>query len=668
MTLVREHIIFHIQFIFAHGRDNLVAFRFVYTRIVGALPDQQRNLDLVGLEQRRLRGEHRFGVAHAFVESGEKGGPIRRNRFQQRVQIRGADDVDAAGKRIGRKGDTGERGVAAVTAAHDADFVRVGDALLHRPIFSVEQIGVHGAGPLQIAGIQIFFAIPGRPAKINLQHGVPAIGQPLRVTIEAPGVAAPRSAVNQHDHGQVMRRFARRSGEIAVNFHAIAGGVLDRFHRGQFVGVEVRPAAEQERRLLHRAIVEVISRRRVVAFKRDHPQIVVERARQVADVARVKFLQEFVIRFYFGIDEVVFHALLHEGHHFQRVALRVGDDALHVELRIGGQNFLGAGGQVNFDQPRGVNVQAGDDAQFFIVRRKTGDGPESLVGSPVDQVAPRRLHVIAHPHDGAAIGSLHLRGANLQRVVRLPTHHVAGILGVHLQLSGFQIQAVDVEQLRIALVHLHQDDVRRFPVVGRDVDAHFVKGGEVLSLFGGDVGLVEAPVFVAAQILRVQNAFVVVVPGEVSNAALGVRGHRAIIGLPQGADPHVEHAIHRRQITEMRAVRRYLRVGAFRVPEQNAARDQFCGGRISLCRGRKMVGEQQDGGKKKRFGNRAIHRSPPVQLVRSEYSHRRQLRARSDFQPEMTGVIRRSHAAWPGFRAVGGTLCWAQDDREREAD
>src|SRR5579864_3254694 len=98
-----------------------------------------------------------------------------RNGCQQRVEIRRADDVNAAGKLIRRERQRRQGGVAAKTSAHDADAGRVGVTLRHCPGFCVEEISKHGAGPLTIAGVQERLAVAGRTAEVWLEHSIAAV-------------------------------------------------------------------------------------------------------------------------------------------------------------------------------------------------------------------------------------------------------------------------------------------------------------------------------------------------------------------------------------------------------------------------------------------------------------------------------------------------------------
>ena len=58
---------------------------------------------------------------------------------------------------------------------------RVGSAMpsLHRPGDGVEQVVVHLAAPLQVAGVDERLAEAGRAAEVDRQHRVAAVGQPL---------------------------------------------------------------------------------------------------------------------------------------------------------------------------------------------------------------------------------------------------------------------------------------------------------------------------------------------------------------------------------------------------------------------------------------------------------------------------------------------------------
>ena len=170
--------------------------------IVRALHDEQRRLDLVRGVQRRLPFELRPAfaasrVAHALGKDLADRLPVGRDRFEQRDQVRRADDGDARGVEVGREGDAGQGRVAAVGAAHDADALRVGDAFRDQMLHAPGEVVLHLLAPLVVAGVEELLAVAGRAAEVRLQDGVAAVGEELREPSVAPGVAPPGAAVRE---------------------------------------------------------------------------------------------------------------------------------------------------------------------------------------------------------------------------------------------------------------------------------------------------------------------------------------------------------------------------------------------------------------------------------------------------------------------------------------
>ena len=87
--------------------------------------------------------------------------PVRRDGLDQSDNARGANDVHAASERVRGERQTNQRGVASVTAAVDADSIRIRITLAHRPFLGVQQIVMHGAAPLTVAGIEELLPITG---------------------------------------------------------------------------------------------------------------------------------------------------------------------------------------------------------------------------------------------------------------------------------------------------------------------------------------------------------------------------------------------------------------------------------------------------------------------------------------------------------------------------
>src|SRR5271169_857774 len=134
---------------------------------------------------------------------------------------------------------------------------------------------------------------------------------------------------------------------------------------------------------------------------------------------------------------------------------------------------------------------------------------------------------------------------------------------------------MDVKQLWVTLVHLYQDRGRKLPGVGDDVHANFFERRQVLRLLGSNVGLVETPILVPAEVLGVENVLIVVLPKEIANAAMLIGGYGAVVRFAESANPYVQDAIDGCEIAELRAIGRDLRVGALGVPEQHFARNQW---------------------------------------------------------------------------------------------
>lgn len=141
----------------------------------------------------------------------------RRRNHRRRIQIR-------------RQCHAGQRGVAAVAGAIDADALRISDAFLDQPVDAVGDVVLHRPAPLAERRFPELAAEAGGAAGVGLEHGVAAVDQKLHLGIEAPGVASPRPAVRVHDHGQVLGRAAERQGQIAIDGQAIARRVLHRLH------------------------------------------------------------------------------------------------------------------------------------------------------------------------------------------------------------------------------------------------------------------------------------------------------------------------------------------------------------------------------------------------------------------------------------------------------
>src|SRR5260370_867259 len=219
-----------------HGFDDLFGFGLFHAWVVRALPDKDGNLDLDDFKKRRARFQKfflGFRIAHALVEDGDDGLPVLRDAVNQRNEIAGADNVYRAAEEVGSEGCANQCSIATIGTAENGYFLRIGDALLHGPVDGIYQVIVHLTAPFFIARVHELFAIDRRAALIDLQTGVAAIGEPLRVGTIAPTISGPGTAMHIQHHWQVAPIAPGRQREIAVNGPSIPGGEDNRLQRGK---------------------------------------------------------------------------------------------------------------------------------------------------------------------------------------------------------------------------------------------------------------------------------------------------------------------------------------------------------------------------------------------------------------------------------------------------
>src|SRR5690606_14825304 len=128
VPFVREQDVFHRHVVRANGGDDLVALDLQHARVVGALHDEQRRLDVLRVKQRRdpavpfaVGGR----VAHLVVERFLEGLPPRRNAGQRADPVHYAEYVDADIEDIRLERECGANHVASVGTPDDPDSLAV---------------------------------------------------------------------------------------------------------------------------------------------------------------------------------------------------------------------------------------------------------------------------------------------------------------------------------------------------------------------------------------------------------------------------------------------------------------------------------------------------------------------------------------------------------------
>src|SRR5208283_1399893 len=480
-----------------------------------------------------------------------------------------------------------------VAAAHDAHLLCVRDPLTDNPVFTVEQIGVHRAGPLAITGVQVLLAVSGGSAKVGLQNGIAAVGQPLRVGIVSPEIAAPRTSVGKYDHGQLFGFFVRGRGQVTVDGHSVASFIFNRPHLRQLELFQRGTIAEEHGGLFGSAVVEVVVDGSVIALVGDNPLIVGEVAADVADVGVADLFESSEIGGDVIADGLEISARAQEDHGFQLAGFRMSHGEGHVVLRVFGDDGALAGGQVERKQAGSVGIDRADDEQRFVVGAEVVDIAQGLVGAPLDEFAPGRIGVVADAADGAAVGSIDLGGAHDEIVIGLPAGNVAGVLRIEGDLAGRQVRAVDVKDVGIALVELDERAIGKGGFEADHLGANFFVRSEVARLFGGKGGLIDAPVFVTILILRVEDVLRVVLPEEIADAALAVIGNDTVVGFAEGSNPDVEHTLIGGEVGKHGTVGRDFGRSALRVAEEDVSRNQRRGG-LGKSRGTQTEAEDKN--------------------------------------------------------------------------
>ncbi len=147
---------------------------------------------------------------------------------QERAQVGDTGDVHGAAVGAGRIEDRAGQGrIAAIGRAENRDALRIDDTLFGEMRDAVDQVALHLAPPFAVAGIFESQAVAGRATIVGLQHGIAARGKSLGFPVEIDEVARRRTAVRQHDQGQVFRGLAGWQGQVGMDIQPVRRLVVD---------------------------------------------------------------------------------------------------------------------------------------------------------------------------------------------------------------------------------------------------------------------------------------------------------------------------------------------------------------------------------------------------------------------------------------------------------
>src|SRR2546421_227985 len=99
MSFIREEHILIFDALALHRLNDLLRLGLLDTRIIGSLCNQERNFDLVNLEEGRTGLQKLLlsvRVANTFMERCQERGPIWGDRPNERNKIGGPDNIHCA--------------------------------------------------------------------------------------------------------------------------------------------------------------------------------------------------------------------------------------------------------------------------------------------------------------------------------------------------------------------------------------------------------------------------------------------------------------------------------------------------------------------------------------------------------------------------------------------
>jgi hypothetical protein len=136
----------------------LIALGLLHARIVRPLTDEEWAGDAIHTRERRTREQELLPVLGAVIadplrEVLDLALPVRRDRLEERREVRRTDDVDPAREEVGRERETDERRVSAVAAAQDRDLVLGRDVLADRPPDRIDEIVVVATRAATLNGV-----------------------------------------------------------------------------------------------------------------------------------------------------------------------------------------------------------------------------------------------------------------------------------------------------------------------------------------------------------------------------------------------------------------------------------------------------------------------------------------------------------------------------------
>mmetsp|Transcript_51026 Transcript_51026/g.120869 ORF Transcript_51026/g.120869 Transcript_51026/m.120869 type:complete len:319 (-) Transcript_51026:1165-2121(-) len=245
MPLVAGHHVPHLRPVFAHLISNLLCLGQGHSRIVRALDDEKRSLDLVGVGEGRYAEEplaHRR-VALVSVFHPPELTPVAGSVGEKRNEVGDPHHVDAAADSVAEVDQTRQHHVPPIAPAPHCNPLRVEPWLRCDPIEQRADVFDRVLALFGVVERHKHLAIPVGATHVRINHRHAELrGQKLDDRREVWAVLAFRTAVRVDDHRD-LALFARPVDERADL------AVVERLVADQIGRDEVRPVEPPDLRL-----------------------------------------------------------------------------------------------------------------------------------------------------------------------------------------------------------------------------------------------------------------------------------------------------------------------------------------------------------------------------------------------------------------------------------
>ena len=328
--------------------------------------------------------------------------------------------------------------------------------------------------------------------------------------------------MHEQNGGKIFRLFAGRQREVGRQLEAVAGGDAHGLHRCEVFLGQPRRHIGQLAQVAAFLVVKPESPARAVAHRTHDEFVLVAIHRNERDFGAGELLLEFFLKLAAPIvEELVFRLVARVDRRGENLALFRGEQPARIDFGMLEEHleFL-ARFRVETDDGRFVAAEIRGGVELLVVEGEEG-GIDALAEVRAEDFAEGL--VLRGAVEQLGIHAIGLRrGANLALVVGNPRSDAAGILRDEFHRAGARVEAEDIEDTRIALVHADEEVVLVITQVIDHTDTDPGEWREILRLRAVGIDRVEMEVFIPAIVLQV-NDLVLGRPEIAADVALGCR-------------------------------------------------------------------------------------------------------------------------------------------------